>query len=368
MRRGIMKRTIATALVCTLMLSAAGCGAASGEGSSGFNKEPIGQENSGAESDQAKAEDASGSDTKTETGSDAKTAAGSDAKTAAADGTDSAAKTEQSSGSDGETKSDLKGKDLYEAFKKGEAKVKYRGTGDRTAYLETTAALEVGKSYTMDELAKALEEADEYNDLKLSSEVEYSYIDCGKDGVPELLAVAQFGEEFDLIMIIKEINGELVMCYDQDSWSRSYVEVNDDGTIEGSGSGGAAVHIVDYAYVDANGDYKFYYGVEETLTMYGDFYAYKTGEDYVIIPSEGLDMDHIGIRDYYFEPDYEDRTHYYEYFTIDDNYAEVTAEADYDDSNELKQRFAEAGIKTYTKSEMEQKLKDRASEIAYPAG
>ncbi len=366
-----MKRTIATALVCTLMLSAAGCGAASGEGGSGFNKEPIGQENSGAAGDQAKAEDAenaSGSDAKTETGSDAKTAAGSDTKTAAADGTDSAAKTEQSSGSDGGTKSDLKGKDLYEAFQKGEARVKYRGTGDIASYLETSKALEVGKSYTIEELAKAIEEADEYNDLKFSSEVEYSYIDCGRDGVPELLAKAWFGDEFSLAMIIKEIDGELVMCYDQDSWSRSYVEIREDGIIEGGGSGGAAIHIEDYAYVDANGDYKFYYGVEETLTLYGDFYAYRTGEDYVVIPTEGLDRDHIGVRDYYFEPRYEDRTHYYEYFTIDDNYAEVTAEADYDDSNELKQRFAEAGIKTYTKSEMEQKLKDRASEIAYPAG
>ncbi len=361
-----MKRTIATALVCALMLSAAGCGAASKDGSSGLNMEPIGQENSGSEASLSNDENAAGSDAGTDGKNGAGSDTGADSKTGA--GTDSAAKTEQASSQDAEAKSDATGEDLYEAFKKGEAKVKYRGTGDRTAYLETAAALEVGKSYTMDELAKALESADEYSDLKFSSKVDYSFIDCGKDGVPELLAVAQFGEEFDLIMIIKEIDGELVMCYDQDSWSRSYVEVKDNGIIEGSGSGGAAVHIVDYAYVDAKGDYKFYYGVEETLTMYGDYYAYKTGEDYVIIPSEGLDADHIGIRDYYFEPDYEDRTHYYEYFAIDDNYSEVEADADSDDSSELKQRFTDAGIKTYTKSEMDQMLKDRASEIGYPAG
>ncbi len=340
-----MKRTIATALVCTLMLSAAGCGAASGEGGSGLNKEPIGQESSGAEASEEKAENGG-----TDSGA----------------GTDAATKTEQVAGD--EAKSDASDTDLYEAFKKGEAKVKYRGTGDIASYLETAKALEVGKSYTMDELAKAIESADEYNELKFSSQVDYSYIDCGKDGVPELLASARFGDEFSLNMIIKEIDGELVMCYDQDSWSRSYVEVKDNGVIEGGGSGGASIHIVDYAYVDANGDYKFYYGVEENLTMYGDFYAYKTGEDYVVISSEGLDPDHIGIRDYYFEPRYEDRTHYYECFTIDDNYQEVTTDTDSDNASELKKRFTEAGLKTYTDSEIEQMLKDRASDIAYPAG
>ena len=35
--------------------------------------------------------------------------------------------------------------------------------------------------------------------------------------------------------------------------------------------------------------------------------------------------------------------------------------------NELKQRIEGAGFKTYTKSEIDQMLKDRASEIGYPA-
>jgi hypothetical protein len=255
---------------------------------------------------------------------------------------------------------------LYEAFKAGTAKAKYRGTGDRASYVEISKALQKGQSYTMEEIAAAIESIDEYNDFDYNSDVEYSYIDCGQDGAQELLAVAQLSAEFRFFMIVKEIDGELVICYDQDAWSRCDVVVNSDGTIESSGSGGAAVHIVDYAYVDAAGDYKFYYGLEETLTLFGDYYAYTTGENYAEIPTEGLDQEHLGVRDYYFEADYTDRTHSHSYFILDDNYNDVTTDADYDDSNELKTRFTEAGIKTYTAAEIDQMLKDRASQIGYP--
>ena len=121
---------------------------------------------------------------------------------------------------------------------------------------------------------------------------------------------------------------------------------------------------MDYAYVDANGDYKFFYGCEETLTLYGDYYLYdKT--DYQVLPVDGLDVDHIGIRDYYFEADYEQRTHYYEYFMISDNYEDVTTDADYEDSNPVKQKFSECGVKTYTHADIEALLNARAADIGY---
>ena len=153
-----------------------------------------------------------------------------------------------------------------------------------------------GKSYNMAEIVTAIADADGAFYAPALPEIQYSEIDCGEDGVPELLADAPFGDEFHLLMIIKEIDGELVICFDQDSWSRSYVEVKPNGVIEGEGSGGAAIHIVDHAFVDGKGEYKFYY----------------------------------------------------------------------DDSNELKKKFTDAGVKTYTKSEMDQMLKDRAAEIGYP--
>ena len=51
---------------------------------------------------------------------------------------------------------------------------------------------------------------------------------------------------------------------------------------------------------------------------------------------------------------------------MDDNYNDITKDEDFDDSNELKKRFAEAGIKIYTQKEIDQILKDRAAQIGYP--
>ena len=322
-----MKKYWVTGIMCALVVSMAGCGetgAANGNGS--FSKEPIGQAQSNT------AESTAASENKEE------------------------AKAQEN------TQIDPFEDDLYDAFKKGNYKVKYRGTGDRTSCLDTKSTLKVGESYTIDEIISALEKSGEY---KHSGEIEYSEIDCGEDGAKELLARVPFGDEFSLYMIIKQIDEELVMCFDQDGWSRSYVTVNADGTIESGGSSGATVHSVDYAFVDHNGDYKFYYGVEETLTLFGSIYAYKTGTDYVEIPVDGLDVDHLGVRDYYFDADYEKRSHYYSYFVIDDSFEDVTKDSDYDDSNELKKRFTDAGIKTYTKAEMDQMVKDQAEKIGY---
>ena len=316
-----MKRFIATGMICAMMISLAGCGDKAVEPVS-LEKEPL------------------------------------------AEVTETSQGTEQTNPESGEAAN--AGTDLYEAFKNGTAKAMYRGTGDMTSYLETAVALEVGQSYTVEEIAEALKTVGEYKDIIASADAEYSYIDCGQDGVPELLVKVQFSAEFSLTMIIKEIDGQLVICFDQDAWSRSDTVVNSDGTIETGGSGGAALHAFDYAFVDANGDYKYYYGVEETLSLYGGYYAYKKGEDFVEIATDDLDQEHTGVRDYYFEPDYQTRDNYYTYFMMDDEYNDITTDADYDDSNELKKRFAEAGIRVYTQSEINDMLVSRGKEIGWP--
>ena len=326
-----MKKSIVAGLLCGVMLTTAGCGDKT-EDVSVLEKEPV----AGA-AEPTQSTEVTAQSTETATQETTETVANTDAS----------------------------GEDLYEAFKKGAAKAKYRGTGDRTSYLETSAVLEVGQSYTVEEIAEELKTVEEYKDLVTSVNAEYSMIDCGQDGVQEMLVEATLGDEFMLYMIIKEVDGELVICFDQDVWSRTYVVVNPDGTIESGGSGGAAIHYADYSFVDATGEYKYYYGIEETLTLYDDYYAYKTGEDYVAISAEGLDAEHIGIRDYYFEPDYKQRTNYYTYFMFDDNGMDVTTDADYDDSNELKKRFTEVGIQVYTMADINQMLLDRAKEIGY---
>ena len=260
--------------------------------------------------------------------------------------------------------------DLYEDFKTGTAKAKFTKSGDRGAYLVLSDILEDGQSYSILEISDKLTSSGDYS-FKVNGDATYRTIDCGNDGEKELLYQQEFtaedmgGEIFTLFMILKDMGGELKICYDQDMWSRSDITINDDGTIYGSGSGGAALHVYDFAFVDAKGDYHFYYGSEENITPFGDFYYNVNGES-KSISLEGLDTDHLIINTYYFEPDYEKRNDYISYNMIDDNYNLVTKDEDYTDANEVYKRLTENGIKVYKNLELANLLHDRAVEIGYP--
>ncbi|RKM55996.1 hypothetical protein D6855_15305 [Butyrivibrio sp. CB08] len=260
--------------------------------------------------------------------------------------------------------------DLYESFKSGDAKAKYTGNGDRTSYLCTYEVLDAGQSYTLSEISDKLATYDTF-EFKPNGDATYRNIDCGNDGTPELLVSQEYtagemgGEVFTLFMILKDMGGELKICFDQDMWSRSDLTINDDGTIYGDGSGGAALHIYDYAYVDAAGDYHFYYGCEENITPFGDFYYFQDGQS-KSMSLEGLDTDHLIIVAYYFEPDYEKRSDFVSFNIIDDNYNLVTTESDFDASSPVVKRISESGIKFYQPLELAVMLRDRATEIGYP--
>jgi major membrane immunogen (membrane-anchored lipoprotein) len=257
------------------------------------------------------------------------------------------------------------GSSLYEDFKNGTVKVRYQASANYADYLSLEGILNDGEYYSAEDIIEAVRaNVDEHVGIS-DGDIIYSAIDCGSDGNEELLVQFPFGEGFQLYMVIKDMDGDLVVCYDQDAWDRKYVEISEDGLVQCGGSSGANVHGSDFGYIDADGVYHYYYGVQETITLYGDIYLMDKGE-VTTVSAEGLDNDHIGLREYYFEPIYEDRTYYYNYFILDDEFNDVTTEADYDDSNELKQRIEGAGFKTYTKSEIDQMLADRAKEIGYP--
>ena len=260
--------------------------------------------------------------------------------------------------------------DLYEDFKTGAAKAKFTKSGDRGSYLVLSDILEDGQSYSLSEISDKIASSGDYS-FKINGDATYRSIDCGNDGNKELLVSQEYtagdmgGEIFTLFMILKDMGGELKICYDQDMWSRSDITINDDGTIYGSGSGGAALHVYDFAFVDAKGDYHFYYGSEENITPFGDFYYNVNGES-KSLSLEGLDTDHLIINTYYFEPDYEKRNDYISYNMIDDNYNLVTKDEDYTDANEVYKRLTENGIKVYKNLELANLLHDRAVEIGYP--
>jgi len=344
-----MRKLAVISIVCALLVSATGC---SGQDDAAALKsagagQPLNQESQSAESGISQGEDA---------GVEASSEASLDDASTNGDSVTESNNTSDSASS------------LYEAFKQGSGKVKYRKTeGDRffnaSEYQEQV--LTEGSSYTLDEIIGACQKVDEML-AEGTPEATFTDIDCGQDGVPELLVDIEFNESSFVSMVIKEINGELVLCYDQEHGYRTALIVNNDGTIEISGSSAANIHGEEYAFVDANGDYKFFYGCEETLQLMDDFYAYPSAVESATISVEGLDGEHIGIHMYYFESNVETRTNYYQYFMINDNYEDVTTDADYDDSNAVKQAFVNAGITPYTQTEIDKMIADKKAEIGYP--
>lgn len=272
-------------------------------------------------------------------------------------------------GADGETsgqtkanEADEKSSQLYEDFLAGNAKAKFTGEADLGSYINLGNALTVGESYTLDEIIGNCEKGDEIEAFTFTGK-QNSYIDCGQDGNKELLVELEYGAEFTLKMIVKDMGGELDIIYSRDQWSRSDLEINDDGTIESSGSGGATIHGFDQAYIDADGKYHFYYGSEDYGMPYS-YYAVKDGE-YVVLDFEGLDTDHFMITSYW-TSDAENKDYYYTLVELDDNY-EVVENADlYSESNPFRQKFDQAGIPVYTAEEVNRILDDRAAQIGYP--
>lgn len=250
----------------------------------------------------------------------------------------------------------------YDDVENGTAKVKYTGKGDVPGYLELSQVLTVGESYTISEICEALKQIEDFQD---EPEITYSMIDCGSDGEEELLVEAQLSAAFGLDMIIKNIDGEFVICYDQSATERSYIAVNTDGTIESGGSSAANIHSMDYAFVDANGEYHFFYGVTETLSVF-DTYDIYVGDSVTSISAEGIDAEHMAVLEYYFEENYEERNSFYSFYTFDDSYNEVDTEEGRADIAEFGARFKDAGYLIYDQDGINAVLKERADEIGYP--
>ena len=252
---------------------------------------------------------------------------------------------------------------LYEDFLSGNAKAKFTGEADLASYINLGNVLTEGESYTLDEIIRNCENGDDTGNYPYTGDQSHRYIDCGKDGNQELLVELGFDSEFTLEMIVKDMGGELDIIYSRDQWSRSGLEIADDGTIESYGSGGATVHGYDKAYIDAAGKYHFFYGSEEYGCPYS-YYAVKDG-NYVVLDFEGLNAEQFMVISYWTS---EEETHdcYYTLCELDPDYNISYSDELYQDSNPFKQKFDEAGIPVSTVDEVTQLLKERASQIGYP--
>jgi hypothetical protein len=89
--------------------------------------------------------------------------------------------------------------------------------------------------------------------------IDYSYIDCGKDGVNELVlrfnGMDIYAEDDDstLAYIIKYIDGKLSLCYYYETWARSESTLNEYGFYQSYGSIGFNHHSSGCSLIDKDG-------------------------------------------------------------------------------------------------------------------
>ncbi|SKB84287.1 hypothetical protein SAMN06296386_106153 [Lachnospiraceae bacterium] len=272
---------------------------------------------------------------------------------------------EETSKESEEDKDDLRGEDLYDAFMKGEVKVVYNKLSNEAGdalkdYLEN------GKEYDINEIIKCAEEGD-YTSRTLAGDPKASFIDCGEDGVKELLVKMDFGASSSLSMILKDIDGKLRICYSGESWDRSELSIGDTGMISSSGSGGATVHGYDESFVNADGEYKFFYSCMTEGDPYS-YYAYTSDDDYEKLSFDDLETQYFMINSYCVKDDNGHSTYYYNYDMLDEDYNPITTDSDFAASNPYRKKFAEAGITVYTRDEIDDILAKKAEEIEYPGG
>lgn len=93
---------------------------------------------------------------------------------------------------------------------------------------------------------------------QIDSVISYTYIDCGRDNIPELLVrlTGDAADETELTMIFKDYDGQIKMCYAYITWSRCTISINKNGYLAMYGSSGAYSHNFTDAYIDADGHYQ----------------------------------------------------------------------------------------------------------------
>lgn len=251
---------------------------------------------------------------------------------------------------------------IYEAFMNGDVKVKYQNLPSKGGDA-LSDYLEDGKEYDINEIIKCIE--NDHNTV--DGDPKYCYIDCGEDGIKELLVKLDLGTSSSLSFILKEFDGKLKICYSGEAWERSELSISDTGMISSAGSAGATAHGGDFAFVNADGDYKFFYSSMTEGDPY-NYYAYNEAGDMVTVKFEGLETEHFMITRYYIEDENGVDHPYYTYDMLDEDYSIITTDECFDESNPYMQRFIEAGIKVYKQNEIDEMLTKKAEEIGYPGG
>lgn len=216
-------------------------------------------------------------------------------------------------------------------------------------------------------------------DNKKIGEIDYSFIDCGNDGVNEL-AICFDGMDLynendgsTLVYIIKYIEGKLNLCYYYETWARSDSTLNVYGYIESGGSSSASNHVSDSGLIDKDGKWQQIVYIESELDiqqlLYGD------DSNLGMIPevsekkgiTDGIEVNSILIDENATNLGNADNVkRYYTFYAYDDNWNLINDAKLYTNSK-YKDIFDEAKIPFITPGELSAMISEKEKKVGATA-
>lgn len=264
-------------------------------------------------------------------------------------------------------------KELYDAFLAGTEKVytdKYEFIHHNQEGEPFLYYGENNDGYTIEDFfAKVIEVEDNGFDGGPLEEVNYTYLDCGMDGIPELAIHAAFsmeyGEQLTREYVIKAFDGKLQLCYQNSSYYRDFTEIaNEYGKVHSALSYGATASGESYGYLDKDGRYELCY------YLYLSYDGANNLDERLLneIEKSTEDFSDLYLRAYSFEI-YDDSKDYSEYeknryYCGEKEADEPSNGVDFGENvRKLKGLCEAANVKYYTLAEIEKLISDREKEL-----
>ncbi len=164
---------------------------------------------------------------------------------------------------------------LFNGFVGGTISAKYTKEGDTTNTLCLSDVLDDGQNYTLPEIEQRLcEKCDAAKDWTYEDTVADTYIDAGLDGVYEM-KVDIGAAVYNITLIVKNIDGELKICFAGDSTERSRTNVLFSGEVQYENKIDNDSHDYARGFINSSGDYIFWVQYTEdgfNIFQDGDLY------------------------------------------------------------------------------------------------
>ena len=265
----------------------------------------------------------------------------------------------------------------YESFVSNTEEVFFDESGSDILPYSLQRNFDLSKGYTIDEIIEAsLDSYTSYDDSKDDPSFETKYIDCGNDGIDELLVDIRFPgmetadytdyeEKYVDRWVIKEIDGKLIVKYVGALRHESYTIINDYGYIKNEVMGAYnGVLSESYGYLDADANWVLYYKYNYYLDM--DDYVREKGNYGYDLDCSSDGWSNMQVEEYIFDDeakitDSKDSGFitYYKY----DSDGIIEDDSIYEDSSIYKKTFDDADVNICPYSEVEKRLEERREEI-----